>query len=165
MIFFKKLELELDNFDSSQKKNSIKFGKSELKINFKLHLENIKKSVETPKITINGQKFAPNIDNIFEKNDDLRKSIDFSENNLALSSNKKSDFKFLNEPIIEEQSFSKIEKQLLKEFNSQKEINSNIFASNPLIDQIFHENHWKTENFAIGASLGRGKFSNVYIAK
>lgn len=36
---------------------------------------------------------------------------------------------------------------------------------NPLQDRPFVKNHWKTENFHVGNILGRGKFSNVYLAK
>ena len=124
------------------------------------------------------------MENIFDSNDNLRNSVDLSNSEykrrskVSIITEERDDFgiqKFTNEPktitSIESDKFNK--KYELKEESKNNNFEKGVKFSppkdwtvvNPLQDRQLTRNHWKMENFDVGNILGRGKFSNVYLAR
>lgn len=139
--------------------------------------------LSTPKIKINGIRFTANVENIFDSNENLRNSVDLSNSEykkrskVSIITEEREDFgiqKFINEP----KTISSMENDKFKNYEKKEESKTNDFEkefkfspaqewnlANPLQDRLLVRNHWKMENFDMGNILGRGKFSNVYLAR
>ena len=118
--------------------------------------------MQTPKMIINGSKFSANQKNIFDVDLAPRKSIELEDSSKIFnSSNSPSNF-VTNVSHNVDNLLYKIDESAI--YNAPKSKFSYQIQS-PNMDQVFVESFWKADCFEMGACLGRGKFSTVYLAR
>jgi hypothetical protein len=163
-------------FDSNDNlRNSIDLSNSEYKRRSKISIIAEEKSDLIPK---NNFKYEPQKENNKESNfenafkyipvEDLSLNSTIGKNYVSIDQITQKEGAASNQPSTEIKNYEFKNPLPPKSFDlnlAYIEPKTNPGSISPLKDRPLIKTHWKTENFHVGNILGRGKFSNVYLAK